>query len=69
MRMSYFGLRTATKILIWRLNLLIACVTEPGSGGKVNEDFCFKTLYNLDTSFLFLLYKVALMTCLVSLRN
>ena len=36
--------------MISRLTLLLAYVTEPGPGAKVNEDFYFKPLYNLHNS-------------------
>ena len=44
-------------ILIWRLTLVIAWVTELGPGGKINEDFCFKPLYNLHNSVSYFHYK------------
>ena len=54
---AIFWFKDCNHIFIWRLPLLIACVTEPGSGGKVNEDFCFKTLYNLHSSVSYFHYK------------
>ena len=44
-------------IFVWRLILLIACVTEPRSGTKVSEYFFFKPLYNLHNSFSYSHYK------------
>ena len=52
-----FWFKDCNHILIWRLTLLIACVTEPGPGDKVNEDFCFKSLYNLHNSISYFHYK------------
>ena len=42
---------------LWGLALLIACVAEPWLGGKVNEDFYFKPLYNLHNSISYFHYK------------
>ena len=52
-----FWFKDCNHILISRLTLLIASVPEPGSGGKVNEDFCFKLLYNFHNSISHFHYK------------
>ena len=54
---AIFWFKDYNHIFIWKLTLLIAYVTEPGSGGKVNEDFCFKTLYNMHNSISYFHYK------------
>ena len=52
-----FWFKDYNHIFIWRWTLLMACVTETGSGGKVNEALCFKTLYNLHSSVSYFHYK------------
>ena len=54
---AIFWFKDYNHILIWSLTLLIDCVTELESGGKVNEDFCFKPLYNLNNSSSYFHYK------------
>ena len=54
---AIFWFKDCNHVFIWRLTLLIACVTEPGSGGKVNKNFCFKPLYYLDNSISYFHYK------------
>ena len=55
--MFHHFLKDCNHILIWRLTLVIAWVKELGPGGKINEDFCFKPLYNLHNSVSYFIIK------------
>ena len=53
-RFKDYNHRKGKDFFIWRWTLLMVCVIEPGSGGKVYEALCFKILYNLRNSIYFL---------------